>query len=83
MSIFHRWPVLLLALLLTTGRRLKEAGSLTWPQFKQGESPRLELKKTKTSRKNNKLLAPVLHQEQGADVDRSQDNAKNRLRLRR
>lgn len=47
---------LLLALLLTTGRRLKEAGSLTWPQFKQGESPRLELKKTKTSRKNNKLI---------------------------
>ncbi len=47
---------LLLALLLTTGRRLKEAGSLTWAQFKQGESPRLELKKTKTSRKNNKLI---------------------------
>jgi len=47
---------LLLALLLTTGRRLKEAGSLTWAQFKQGESPRLELKKTKTSKKNNKLI---------------------------
>jgi integrase len=47
---------LLLALLLTTGRRLKEAGSLTWVQFKQGESPRLELKKTKTSKKNNKLI---------------------------
>ena len=47
---------LVLALLLTTGRRLKEVATLTWPQFKQGESPRLELKKTKTSRKNNKLV---------------------------
>jgi integrase len=47
---------LLLAVLLTTGRRLKEVGSLTWSQFKQGESPRLELKKTKTSKKNNKLI---------------------------
>jgi len=47
---------LVLSLLLTTGRRLKEVATLTWPQFKQGESPRLELKKTKTSRKNNKLV---------------------------
>ena len=47
---------LLLALLLTTGRRLKECGSLTWALFKQGENPRLELKKTKTSKKNNKLV---------------------------
>jgi integrase len=47
---------LVLALLLTTGRRLKEVATLTWTKFKQGESPRLELKKTKTSRKNNKLV---------------------------
>jgi integrase len=46
---------LLLAFLLTTGRRLKEAGSLTWGHYKQGEYPRLELTKTKTSKKNNKL----------------------------
>ena len=50
---------LVLALLLTTGRRLKEVATLTWPQFKQGESPRLELKKTKTSRKNNKLVFKI------------------------
>ena len=47
---------LLLAFLLTTGRRLKEAGSLTWARFKQGEYPRLDLAKTKTSKKNNKLV---------------------------
>ena len=47
---------LLLAFLLTTGRRLKEASSLTWDRFKQGENPRLELAKTKTSKKNNKLV---------------------------
>jgi len=47
---------LLLAFLLTTGRRLKEASSLTWQRYKQGENPRLELAKTKTSKKNNKLV---------------------------
>ena len=47
---------LLLAFLLTTGRRLNEASSLTWDRFKQGENPRLELAKTKTSKKNNKLV---------------------------
>jgi integrase len=47
---------LLLAFLLTTGRRLKEAGTLIWTQVKLGESARLELKKTKTSKKNNKLV---------------------------
>jgi len=47
---------LLLAFLLTTGRRLKEAGTLTWTQIKLGDNSRLELKKTKTSKKNNKLV---------------------------
>ena len=47
---------LLLAFLLTTGRRLKEAGSLTWARYKQGEYPRIDLAKTKTSKKNNKLV---------------------------
>ena len=47
---------LLLAFLLTTGRRLKEAGSLTWTRYTQGEKPRIHLAKTKTSKKNNKLV---------------------------
>jgi len=47
---------LLLAFLLTTGRRLKEAGTLTWVRYKPGEYPRIELEKTKTSKKNNKLV---------------------------
>ena len=47
---------LLLAFLLTTGRRREEASSLTWAQFKQGSSPRVELLKTKTSKKNQKKI---------------------------
>jgi len=47
---------LLLALLLTTGRRLLEIGSSTWSMIKKGEYPRIELGKTKTSKKNNKLV---------------------------
>ena len=47
---------LLLAFLLTTGRRREEASSLTWAQFKQGSSPRIELFKTKTSKKNQKKI---------------------------
>lgn len=47
---------LLLAFLLTTGRRLEEARSLTWAQFKQGEQPRIQLLKTKTSKKNQRLI---------------------------
>ncbi len=47
---------LLLAFLLTTGRRKGEGGSLTWGRYKQGEYPRIELEKTKTSKKNNKLV---------------------------
>ena len=46
----------LLAFLLTTGRRLDEAASLTWMQFTQGSSPRIRLIKTKTSKKNQKLV---------------------------
>lgn len=46
---------LLLAFLLTTGRRTEEASSLTWDQYFQGDEPRITLKKTKTSRKNQKL----------------------------
>ena len=47
---------LLLAFLLTTGRRLDEAASLTWGQYTQGSSPRIRLIKTKTSKKNQKLV---------------------------
>jgi len=47
---------MLLAFLLTTGRRREEASSLTWVQFKQGSSPRVELFKTKTSKKNQKKI---------------------------
>ena len=47
---------LLLAFLLTTGRRLDEAASLTWARFTQGSSPRITLLKTKTSKKNQKLV---------------------------
>ena len=47
---------MLLAFLLTTGRRREEASSLTWAQFKQGSSPRVELFKTKTSKKNQKKI---------------------------
>ena len=47
---------LLLAFLLTTGRRLDEAASLTWGQYTQGTSPRIRLIKTKTSKKNQKLV---------------------------
>ena len=46
----------LLAFLLTTGRRLDEAASLTWGQYTQGTSPRIRLIKTKTSKKNQKLV---------------------------
>lgn len=46
----------LLAFLLTTGRRLDEAASLTWEQYTQGSSPRIRLIKTKTSKKNQKLV---------------------------
>jgi integrase len=45
---------LLLAFMLTTGRRPEEARSLTWTQFTQGGSARIDLIKTKTSKKNNK-----------------------------
>ena len=45
---------LCLAFKLSTGRRPEEARSLTWGQFKRGGSPRLELIKTKTSKKNKK-----------------------------
>jgi len=47
---------LLLAFLLVTGRRREEATSLTWAQYKQGGSARIELLKTKTSKKNQKLI---------------------------
>lgn len=47
---------LLLAFLITTGRRTQEAATLTWGQFKTGDVPRIVLKKTKTSRKNQKLI---------------------------
>ena len=45
---------LLLAFMLTTGRRPEEARSLTWRQFTQGGTARIDLIKTKTSKKNNK-----------------------------
>ena len=45
---------LLLAFMLTTGRRPEEARSLTWAQFTKGGSPRIDLIKTKTSKKNQK-----------------------------
>ena len=45
---------LLLAFLLTTGRRPEEARSLTWGQYIRTGIKRIELKKTKTSKKNNK-----------------------------
>jgi integrase len=47
---------LLLAFLLATGRRREEATSLTWAQYKQGGSARIQLLKTKTSKKNQKLI---------------------------
>ncbi len=47
---------LLLAFLLTTGRRREEASSLTWSQYKQGGDARIQLLKTKTSKKNQKLI---------------------------
>ena len=47
---------LLLAFLLATGRRTEEASSLTWAQYLRGDEPRLKLFKTKTSKKNNKLV---------------------------
>jgi integrase len=45
---------LLLAFMLTTGRRPEEARSLTWGQFTPGGSARIDLIKTKTSKKNQK-----------------------------
>lgn len=47
---------LLLAFLLTTGRRTEEAASLIWDQYFQGDEPRIKLNKTKTSKKNKKLV---------------------------
>jgi integrase len=47
---------LLLAFLIATGRRTQEAASLTWDQYKVGDEPRIVLKKTKTSRRNQKLI---------------------------
>jgi integrase len=43
-----------LAFLLTTGRRPEEARSLTWGQYIRTGIKRIQLKKTKTSKKNNK-----------------------------
>ena len=54
---------LLIALLLTTGRRPEEASSLTWGQYLQGDEPRIRLFKTKTSKKNKrKFLNLVMRQ---------------------
>ena len=47
---------LLLAFLITTGRRTQEAATLTWSQYQRGDVPRIVLKKTKTSKKNQKLI---------------------------
>ena len=47
---------LLLAFLLTTGRRTEEASSLTWNQYLKGDEPRIRLFETKTSKKNQKLI---------------------------
>ena len=47
---------LLLAFLLTTGRRTEEASSLTWNQYLKGDEPRVRLFETKTSKKNQKLI---------------------------
>ncbi|MEK9717294.1 MAG: integrase family protein [Pelagibacteraceae bacterium] len=47
---------LLLAFLLTTGRRTEEAASLIWDQYFQGDEPRIKLNRTKTSKKNKKLV---------------------------
>ncbi len=47
---------LLLAFLITTGRRTQEAATLTWSQYQKGDVPRIVLKKTKTSKKNQKLI---------------------------
>ena len=47
---------LLLAFMLTTGRRINEARSLTWTQYKTGAVPRIQLLKTKTSKRNNKTI---------------------------
>ena len=47
---------LLLAFLITTGRRTQEAATLTWDQYQKGDVPRIVLKKTKTSKKNQKLI---------------------------
>ena len=49
----------LIGFLLTTGRRTKEAASLTWEQYSPGDVPRIRLKKTKTSKKNKKVLFPI------------------------
>lgn len=38
--------------LATARRNLSEASSLKWENYKQGEKPRIELKQTKTSKKN-------------------------------
>ena len=46
----------LLAFLLTSGRRTEEASSLTWNQYLKGDEPRVRLFKTKTSKKNNKVV---------------------------
>ena len=46
----------LLAFLLTSGRRTEEASSLTWTQYLKGDEPRVRLFKTKTAKKNNKVV---------------------------
>jgi len=47
---------LAIALSLTTARRnVSECSSLKWDNYKRGEKPRLELKQTKTSKKNKIL----------------------------
>ena len=47
---------LLLAYMLTTGRRIDEARTMVWDRYRTGSDPRVELEKTKTSKKNKKLI---------------------------
>ena len=54
--VIFSFSCLLIALLLTTGRRPEEASSLTWGQYLQGDEPRIRLFKTKTSKKNKKKI---------------------------
>ena len=48
---------LLLAFMLTTGRRINEARSLTWTQYKTGAVPRIQLLKTKLQKEIIKLFS--------------------------